>query len=166
MLREHRLYQADFLLRFYQFKADEIITADNPFLNVQVDPKCNWALNHLEFFPVEVQKANYHTLLRIPGVGVKSARRIIAARRLGKLDYASLKKFGVVLKRAMYFITCNGKTMVPIRMNERFILTNLLGLRERLPASVTGEDRYEQMSLLDIIPQKETEFGFAKKGVG
>lgn len=166
LLREHRLYQADFLLRFYQFKADEIITADNPFLNVQVDPKCNWALNHLEFFPVEVQKANYHTLLRIPGVGVKSARRIIAARRLGKLDYASLKKFGVVLKRAMYFITCNGKTMVPIRMNERFILTNLLGLRERLPASVTGEDRYEQMSLLDIIPQKETEFGFTKKGVG
>lgn len=166
LLREHRLYQADFLLRFYQFKADEIITADNPFLNVQVDPKCNWALNHLEFFPVEVQKANYHTLLRIPGVGVKSARRIIAARRLGKLDYASLKKFGVVLKRAMYFITCNGKTMVPIRMNERFILTNLLGLRERLPASVTGEDRYEQMSLLDIIPQKETEFCFTKKGVG
>ncbi|MDD5994566.1 MAG: hypothetical protein PUC49_06905, partial [Clostridiales bacterium] len=66
----------------------------------------------------------------------------------------------------MYFITCNGKTMVPIRMNEGFILTNLLGLRERLPASVTGEDRYEQMSLLDIIPQKETEFGFTKKGVG
>ena len=157
LLREHRLYQADFLLRFYQFKADEIITEENPFLNVQVDPKCNWALNHLEYFPVEVQTADYHTLLRIPGVGVKSARRIMAARRLGKLDYTSLKKFGVVLKRAMYFVTCGGKTMVPLRMNERFILTNLLGLRERLPAAVTGEDRYEQLSLLDIYPQGEVE---------
>ena len=159
LLREHRLYQADFLLRFYQFKADEIITEENPFLNVQVDPKCNWALNHLEYFPVEVQTADYHTLLRIPGVGVKSARRIMAARRLGKLDYTSLKKFGVVLKRAMYFVTCGGKTMVPLRMNERFILTNLLGLRERLPAAVTGEDRYEQLSLLDIYPQREVEMG-------
>ena len=136
LLREHRLYQADFLLRFYQFKADEIITEENPFLNVQVDPKCNWALNHLEYFPVEVQTADYHTLLRIPGVGVKSARRIMAARRLGKLDYTSLKKFGVVLKRAMYFVTCGGKTMVPLRMNERFILTNLLcgnAFRQQLP---------------------------------
>ena len=132
LLREHRLYQADFLLRFYQFKADEIITEENPFLNVQVDPKCNWALNHLEYFPVEVQTADYHTLLRIPGV---------------------------VLKRAMYFVTCGGKTMVPLRMNERFILTNLLGLRERLPAAVTGEDRYEQLSLLDIYPQREVEMG-------
>lgn len=157
LLREHRLYQADFLLRFYHFKADEIITEENPFLNVQVDPKCNWALNHLEYFPVEVQTADYHTLLRIPGVGVKSARRIMAARRLGKLDYTSLKKFGVVLKRAMYFVTCGGKTMVPLRMNERFILTNLLGLRERLPAAVTGEDHYEQLSLLDIYPQGEME---------
>lgn len=154
LLREHRLYQADFLMRFYQFKAEEIITEETPFLNVQIDPKCNWALNHLEFFPVEVQTADYHTLLRIPGVGVKSARRILAARRLGSLDYQSLKKFGVVLKRAMYFITCGGKTMIPLRMNERFILTNLLGLRERLPAFVTGEASYEQMSLLDLYPQE------------
>lgn len=152
LLREHRLYQADFLMRFYQFRAEEIISAENPFLNVHLDPKCNWALNHLEFFPVEVQTADYHTLLRIPGVGVKSAKRIMAARRLGSLDYQALKKFGVVLKRAMYFITCGGKTMVPLRMNEGFILTNLLGLRERLPASVTGEDRFEQMSLLDLYP--------------
>lgn len=153
LLREHRLYQADFLMRFYQFKAEEIITEDTPFLNVQIDPKCNWALNHLEFFPVEVQTADYHTLLRIPGVGVKSAKRILAARRLGSLDYPALKKFGVVLKRAMYFITCGGKTMIPLKLNERFILTNLLGLRERLPVSVTGEAVYEQMSLLDLMPQ-------------
>lgn len=155
LLREHRLYQADFLMRFYQFRAEEIITKDSPFLNVQLDPKCNWALNHLEFFPVEVETADYHTLLRIPGVGVKSARRILAARRLGSLDYAALKKFGVVLKRAMYFITCSGKTMLPLRMNERFILTNLLGLRERLPVSVTGGTAYEQMSLLDMYPKME-----------
>lgn len=157
LLREHRLYQADFLMRFYQFKAEEIITEDTPFLNVQIDPKCNWALNHLEFFPVEVQTADYHTLLRIPGVGVKSARRILAARRLGSLDYPALKKFGVVLKRAMYFITCGGKTMIPLKLNEGFILTNLLGLRERLPVSVTGETVYEQMSLLDLMPQGQKE---------
>lgn len=155
LLREHRLYQADFLMRFYQFKAEEIITAENPFLNVQIDPKCNWALNHLEFFPIEVQTANYHTLLRIPGVGVKSAKRILAARRLGSLDFQALKKFGVVLKRAMYFITCGGKSMIPLKINESFILTNLLGLRERLPASVAVEPAYEQLSLLDLYPQSE-----------
>lgn len=152
LLREHRLYQADFLMRFYQFKAEEIITADTPFLNVQIDPKCNWALNHLECFPIEVQTADYHTLLRIPGIGVKSAKRIMAARRLGNLDFHSLKKFGVVLKRAMYFMTCGGRTMIPIKLNEKFILANLLGLRERLPASVTGGPVYEQMSLLDLYP--------------
>ncbi len=152
LLREHRLYQADFLMRYYQFRAEEIITEENPFLNVRLDPKCNWALNHLEYFPVEVETADYHTLLRIPGVGVKSARRILTARRQGCLDYDSLKKFGVVLKRAVYFITCGGKTMVPFRMNENFIRSNLLGLRERLPASVTGEACYEQMSLLDLYP--------------
>ncbi len=152
LLREHRLYQADFLMRYYQFRADEIITEDAPFLNVQVDPKCNWALNHLEYFPVEVERADYHTLLRIPGVGVKSAKRILAARRMGSLDFQSLKKFGVVLKRAMYFITCGGKTMIPLRLNEGFILANLLGLKERLPAAVTGEKLYEQMSLADLYP--------------
>lgn len=136
LLREHRLYQADFLMRFYQFRADEIITAEQPNLDVQVDPKCNWALNHLEYFPVEVQRADYHTLLRIPGVGVKSARRIVAARRRGHLDYDALKKFGVVLKRAMYFITCDGRMMMPIRLNRQFILTNLLGVGEQLPQQV------------------------------
>lgn len=150
LLREHRLYQADFLMRFYQFRADEIITAENPNLNVQIDPKCNWALNHLEHFPVEVQTADYHTLLRIPGVGVKSARRIVAARRMGLLDYSSLKKFGVVLKRAMYFITCNGKMMMPIRLEKNFILTNLLGLGEKLPLAITGQTTYKQMSLADM----------------
>ncbi|MBO5485809.1 MAG: putative DNA modification/repair radical SAM protein, partial [Eubacterium sp.] len=151
LLREHRLYQADFLMRFYQFQADEIITAEQPDLNVQIDPKCNWALNHLEFFPVEVQKADYHTLLRIPGVGVKSARRIVKARKMGSLDFSSLKKFGVVLKRAMYFITCNGKMMMPIRLNKEFILTNLLGLGENLPPGLEGKTTYHQLSLQDMM---------------
>lgn len=149
LLREHRLYQADFLLRFYQFKANEIITAEHPNLNIHLDPKCNWAVNHLEQFPVEIQTASYHTLLRIPGVGVKSAKRIVAARRTAKLQFSDLKKIGVVLKRAMYFITCNGSTMIPLKMSPNFILTNLLGLRERLPAHVLGEPVYEQTSLLD-----------------
>ncbi len=150
LLREHRLYQADFLLRFYQFKAEEIITADQPNLNVQIDPKCNWALNHLEQFPVEVEKADYHTLLRVPGIGVKSAKRIVTARRMGSLDYAALKKFGVVLKRAMYFITCHGRMMMPIRLEQSFILTNLLGLKEKLPPELTGTTPYQQMTLEDI----------------
>ncbi|MCH5264455.1 MAG: putative DNA modification/repair radical SAM protein [Lachnospiraceae bacterium] len=150
LLREHRLYQADFLMRYYQFRADEIITPENPNLNVQLDPKCNWALNHLEAFPVEVQTADYHTLLRIPGVGVKSAKRILTARRMGSLDYAALKKFGVVLKRAMYFITCNGKMMMPIQLNKNFILANLLGLNEKLPAGITGGTAYRQMTLFDM----------------
>lgn len=150
LLREHRLYQADFLMRFYQFRAEEIITADSPFLNVQVDPKCNWALSHLEYFPVEVERADYHTLLRVPGIGVKSAKRIVTARRMGVLDFASLKKFGVVLKRAMYFITCHGKTMMPIRMEKNFILTNLLGLGENLPPQITGGNVWRQMSFEDM----------------
>ena len=149
LLREHRLYQADFLMRFYQFKAEEIITKENPNLDVQVDPKCNWALYHLEQFPVEVETADYHTLLRVPGIGVKSAKRILAARRMGSLDYVSLKKFGVVLKRAMYFITCHGHMMMPIRLDRRFILTNLLGLNEKLPPGIDGGRVYQQMTLED-----------------
>lgn len=150
LLREHRLYQADFLLRFYHFKAEEIITEDQPNLNVQIDPKCNWALNHLEYFPVEVEVADYHTLLRVPGIGVKSARRIIAARRLGHLDYTSLKKFGVTLKRAMYFITCHGKMMMPIRLDKSFILTNLLGFNEKLPPLLSGQATYRQLTIEDL----------------
>lgn len=149
LLREHRLYQADFLMRFYQFKAEEIITKEHPNLDVQVDPKCNWALYHLEQFPVEVETADYHTLLRVPGIGVKSAKRIVTARRMGSLDYGSLKKFGVVLKRAMYFITCHGHMMMPIRLDRQFILTNLLGLNDKLPPEVIGGRTYQQMTLAD-----------------
>ncbi len=109
LLREHRLYQADWLLRFYGFSASELLDESHPFFNPYLDPKCNWALNHPELFPVEVNRASYDMLLRVPGIGVKSARRILAVRRTGKLDFNGLKKLGVVLKRAQYFITCSGK---------------------------------------------------------
>lgn len=152
LLREHRLYQADWLLRFYHFTADEIISPEFPTLNTLIDPKCNYALNHLELFPVEVNTASYHMLLRVPGIGVKSAKRIIAARShapYSSLSFDDLKKLGIVLKRAQYFITCCGKTIAPIKLNQSFILANLLGLRERLPAHLRPEQAYEQLSLFD-----------------
>ena len=114
LLREHRLYQADWLLRFYGFSAGEILDDQHPVFNPLLDPKCNWALNHMEHFPVEVNRAPYEMLLRVPGIGVKSAKRIRAARRYAALDFDALKKLGVVLKRARYFILCNGKSISPL----------------------------------------------------
>lgn len=109
LLREHRLYQADWLLRYYKFEANELLNEKNPNFNIFLDPKCNWALNHLEYFPVEVNRASYDVLLRVPGIGYKSAGRIVKARRFGSLGFEDLRKMGVVLKRALYFITCSGK---------------------------------------------------------
>ena len=106
--REHRLYQADWLLRFYQFDVTEIIDETHPFLETDVDPKANWALNHLDFFPVEVNKAPLEELLRVPGIGAKGARLIVKARRTHALGEAELKKLGIAYKRARFFITCNG----------------------------------------------------------
>ena len=114
LLREHRLYQADWLLRFYGFSAGEILDDQHPDFNPLLDPKCNWAVNHMEHFPVEVNRAPYEMLLRVPGIGVKSAKRIRAARRYAALDFDALKKLGVVLKRARYFILCNGKSISPL----------------------------------------------------
>ena len=114
LLREHRLYQADWLLRFYGFSAGEILDDQHPDFNPLLDPKCNWAVNHMEHFPVEVNRAPYEMLLRVPGIGVKSAKRIRAARRYAALDFDALKKLGVVLKRARYFILCRGKSISPL----------------------------------------------------
>jgi len=105
LLREHRLYQADWLLRFYGFSAEEILSDDLPHLDETFDPKTAWALRHPEFFPVEVNRADYATLLRVPGIGVTSAKRIVAARRFATITTDGLKKIGVVMKRAKYFIT-------------------------------------------------------------
>jgi predicted DNA-binding helix-hairpin-helix protein len=109
LLREHRLYQADWLLRFYGFGAGELFKHEDENLSLEMDPKCHWAVQNLEKFPVEVNTADYLTLLRVPGIGQISAQRIVAARRVGKVDFDGLKKMRVVLKRAKYFITCNGK---------------------------------------------------------
>ena len=109
LLREHRLYQADWLLRFYGFSAAEILSDDAPNLDETFDPKTSWALRHPEFFPVEINRADYGTLLRVPGIGVTSARRIVAARRFSVITPEGLKKIGVVMKRAKYFITCSGR---------------------------------------------------------
>ena len=108
LLREHRLYQADWLLRFYEFKAEELLDRDNPNFNPYLDPKCNWAVQHYGLFPVDVNRAPFEMLLRVPGIGVVSAKRILVARRSGALRAEDLKKLGVVLKRAQYFITCRG----------------------------------------------------------
>ena len=112
LVRENRLYQADWLLRFYQFKVDEIVDDAYPDLDLEIDPKLSWALRHPEQFPVDINKADYEMILRVPGIGVKSARLIVASRRFSKLGFYELKKIGVVMKKAQYFITCSE---LPIR---------------------------------------------------
>lgn len=126
LLREHRLYQADWLLRFYGFKAEEILDEQHQEFNPLLDPKCNWALHHPECFPVEINKAPYEILLRVPGIGVKSAQKIVTARRQAKLDYADLRKLGVVLKRANYFILCLGKRAEGLIVTETGIMRQLM----------------------------------------
>ena len=153
LLRENRLYQADWLLRFYGFKVDELLDESHPNFNTILDPKCDWALRHLDKFPVEINKADYYTLLKIPGIGVISAKKIIRARRNGMLDFESLKKLGITLKRAKYFITCKGKYFEKVyKFNENFIETNLLYQeRNSLPTL-----DFKQLSLFDKLqPTKE-----------
>lgn len=145
LLREHRLYQADWLLRFYGFTAGEILDEQHPFFDPWLDPKCNWALSHPEFFPVEVNQAPQEMLLRVPGIGVRSATRILQARRCGSLDFSGLKKIGVVLKRAQYFITCKGKMMEYLRFSPE---TARLALSSEKSALELPGQGPEQMSLL------------------
>lgn len=156
LLREHRLYQADWLLRFYGFQADELLSEARPNFNVQLDPKCDWALRHLGEFPVEVRTASYDVLLRVPGIGPKSADRIVNARRYGSISFEHLKKMGVVLKRAHYFITCGGKMMYRTPIEEQYITRQLTGVntRENWQIQHQQED-HRQMSLFD-------DFGIAR----
>lgn len=145
LLREHRLYQADWLLRFYGFDATELLDEQHQNFNPMIDPKCNWALNHMEQFPVEVNKAPYEMLLRVPGIGVKSAQRIVRARRARSLDFEGLKKIGVVLKRAQYFVTCGGKTAHGIQIAYEPALSAMI--------SASAKERFldapQQISLFD-----------------
>ena len=146
LLREHRLYQADWLLRYYDFTVDELLSESRPDFNIYLDPKCDWALRHLECFPVEINRADYRTLLRVPGIGAKSASRIVKARRSGKLTFSDLKKIGVVLKRALYFITCSGQMMYHTKLEEDYICRNLLADKTQIPREIR-EAGYEQLSL-------------------
>lgn len=149
LLREHRLYQADWLLRYYGFHAEELLSADRPNFNVLLDPKCDWALRHLELFPVEINRADYATLLKVPGIGTKSAMRIVNSRRSGALTFDALKKIGVVLKRAKYFITCQGRMMYHIRIQEDFITRQLIGEDQQKSWELDHPQTYRQLSLFD-----------------
>lgn len=147
LLREHRLYQADWLLRFYGFRAHELLDESAPDFDPLLDPKCCWAMRHPEFFPVEVNRADYEALLRVPGIGVVSARRILVARRAGLLRTEDLKKLGVVMKRAQYFLTCSGRLATPLRLSQSGILSSLMAVeRSTLPAP-----QLEQLSLFDQV---------------
>ncbi len=166
LLREHRLYQADWLLRFYGFRADELLSAERPNFNIFLDPKCDWAVRHLEEFPVEVMTADYGKLLRVPGLGVRSAKRIVMARRTGRLSYGDLKKFGVVLKRAVFFLTCCGKMMIPVRMEENFITSQLMGEERKKVWDMGNENSFRQLSLFeDWKPDAVPEAADAKKAL-
>ncbi|MBR2929149.1 MAG: putative DNA modification/repair radical SAM protein [Oscillospiraceae bacterium] len=146
LLREHRLYQADWLLRFYGFRAEELLDEDEPNFNPLLDPKCCWALNHLEQFPVEVNTADYEMLLRVPGIGVVSAKRILVNRRVASLGFDELKRLGVVLKRARYFITCRGKRDTRLPLVPEKLLPSLTAA-DRNPLQQSG---YEQTSLFAV----------------
>lgn len=153
LLRENRLYQADWLLRYYGFKANELLDETHPNFNHMLDPKCDWALRHIDKFPIEINSADYFTLLRIPGIGVISAKKIIRARREFLLDFEALKKLGVTLKRAQYFITCKGKYYDKVyKFNENFIERNLI-YQER---STLPLPQFQQLSIFDnLLPTKE-----------
>jgi putative DNA modification/repair radical SAM protein len=119
LLREHRLYQADWLMRFYGFSIYEIVSPDNPYLNEKFDPKLDWALRNLDFFPVDIAKAPYEMILRVPGIGPTSAKRIIKLRKYCSFTLKDLKKLGVVIKRAKYFITINGKSYSAEKLEDK-----------------------------------------------
>lgn len=147
LLREHRLYQADWLLRFYGFTAKELLDENNQSFNLYVDPKCNWALNNMELFPMEINRAPYDDLLRIPGIGVTSARRVVAARRTTNLRFEDLKKLGVVLKRAQYFITCNGKIAEGLKITEDAVLMSIMS--DKAMGRYMQQSKPEQLSFFD-----------------
>ena len=148
LMREHRLYQADWLLRFYDFKADEIVNDANPNLDLEMDPKAAWAIRNIDKFPIEINKADLRELLRIPGVGEISARRIIRQRRLCNIGFEDLKRMGVVVKRAKYFITCRGKYYGGKDLIEEKIKGNLL-LVERIQNQLAGYKDGKQISMFE-----------------
>lgn len=147
LVREHRLYQADWLLRFYGFKAKELLKDESENFDLNFDPKTSWALNNINNFPMEVNKVSYDELLRIPGIGVRSARRILTARKVHSLSFEDLKKIGVVLKRAKYFITCKGKYYGDVSFNDEKIRTRLLYMDK----PKIDDENSSQLSFFDNI---------------
>ena len=143
--RENRLYQADWLLRFYNFKVDDILDKDNPNFNLLLDPKAAWALRNLHLFPKEINTCTYNELLQIPGVGVKGAKKIFSSRKYFKITFDDLKNMNIVLKRAKYFITCNGKYFTDISMFKRNIIESSLLLED----VETHKKNISQLSLFD-----------------
>lgn len=145
LLREHRLYQADWLLRFYGFRADELLDDQHPNFDPMLDPKCYWAITHPEQFPVEIMTADLGQLLRVPGIGPTGARRILSARRTGLLHFDDLKKMGIVLKRAQFFILCGGRMREGLHFTADTLAFQLQAVeRGSLPASAA-----QQLSLFD-----------------
>ena len=155
LLREHRLYQADWLMRYYGFQAAELLSEEQPNFNVLLDPKCDWAVRNLGRFPVEINRASYSELLRVPGIGVKSAVRIVEARKEAILRFEDLKKMGVVMKRAVYFITCSGRMMYPISMDKDFITGCIVGEERKKILGLEQRDVYRQLSLFDDFHMQE-----------
>ncbi|MGM0420233.1 MAG: putative DNA modification/repair radical SAM protein [Bacillota bacterium] len=143
LLREHRLYQADWLLRFYNFEAEELLNQNRPDFNLKHDPKMDWALNNLDKFPVEINKADYWKLVRIPGIGPTSAKRIISARKEARLNIDNLNKLGPVIKRARYFILCDGKYIAGIPFKPDLI-------KARISAQEQNND-YHQLNLFSSL---------------
>ena len=143
LIREHRLYEADWLLRFYGFKTSDLLDEENPNFNILMDPKANWALRHLDEFPKEINQASYYDLLKVPGIGIKSAKRIIACRKNFKITFEDLKKMGVVIKRAKYFITCNNKYF----MNSEYFKKSFIEANLILEDNAKIENKKEQLSL-------------------
>lgn len=142
LLRENRLYQADWLLRFYGFEVKELLDENRPDFDLELDPKCDWALGNIHLFPIEINKADYNMLLRVPGIGVKSAMRIVSARRFASIGFEDLKKLGIVLKRAQYFITCKGKYYGLNNMDKQIIRSKII---DRAPIN----DQVIQLSMFD-----------------
>lgn len=160
-LREHRLYQGDWLLRFYGFKANELLDTKHPQFDIHLDPKTSWALNNLHIFPLEINRAPYQMLVRVPGIGLKGAQKIVSSRRIAPLQFEDLKKLGIVLKRAQYFITCNTKYYGQVDIDEEKIR------RVLTPANHLLEENspYEQLSLFSIIPQSEKKVIFSSNSM-
>lgn len=153
LLREHRLYQADWLMRFYGFSAGEIVDRNHPNMNLAVDPKASWALRNMNHFPIEVNRASYEMLLRVPGIGMIGAKKIIQARKASSLDFEGLKKIGIVLKRARFFILCNGKADPGVIWEPNAILRGLLSKKDIDMLSGSGmlpAQKGQQMSFMDL----------------